>query len=72
MNPNPCKSLLLFYRDGFRSMTIGRVLWTVVLIKLFVIFVVVRLLFFPKFLSRFDTDEAKQDFVSKELIERSK
>lgn len=36
-----------FYADGFRQMTVGRVLWTVILIKLFVIFVVLKLLFFP-------------------------
>ena len=29
-----------FYRDGFRSMTIGRTLWTVIIIKLIVIFAV--------------------------------
>lgn len=72
MSQNPCRSILRFYRDGFRSMTVGRVLWMVVLIKLFVIFVVVRMLFFPRFLSRFDTEEAKQNFVSKELIQRAK
>lgn len=71
MSKNPYKSIVRFYRDGFRSMTVGRVLWAVVLIKLFVIFVIVRMLFFPKFLNRFDTDEAKQEFVSNELIERA-
>lgn len=72
MSQNLCKRIMQFYRDGFRAMTIGRVLWVVVLIKLFIIFVVVKMLFFPKFLSRFDTEEAKQNFVSKELIQRAK
>ena len=36
-----------FYVDGFRSMTVGRVLWTVILIKLVVIFLVLKLFFFP-------------------------
>lgn len=27
-----------FYRDGFREMTWGRVLWAIILIKLFVMF----------------------------------
>ncbi len=35
-----------FYRDGFRSMTWGRTLWLLVLLKLFVIFFVLRL-FWP-------------------------
>ncbi len=33
-------------------MTVGRVLWTVILIKLFVIFVVLKLLFFPDVLAQ--------------------
>lgn len=35
-----------FYRDGFRSMTWGRTLWLIILIKLFVMFFVLRLFFF--------------------------
>ena len=35
-----------FYRDGFREMTWGRVLWAIILIKLFVMFFVLKL-FFP-------------------------
>ena len=34
-----------FYVEGFRSMTLGKVLWTVILIKLFVIFFVLKLFF---------------------------
>ena len=36
-----------FYYDGFREMTLGRTLWAIILIKLFILFVVLRLLFFP-------------------------
>ena len=39
-----------FYRDGFREMTWGRVLWAIILIKLFVMFFVLKLFFFPSFL----------------------
>lgn len=39
------------YYDGFREMTLGRTLWVIILIKLFLIFVVLRLLFFPDALS---------------------
>ena len=38
-----------FYRDGFRAMTWGRVLWVIILLKLFVLFVVLKLFFFPDF-----------------------
>ena len=38
------------YYDGFRSMKLGRTLWAIILIKLFIIFVVLKLFFFPNFL----------------------
>ena len=40
-----------FYWDGFRSMTIGRTLWALILIKLFIMFAILKLFFFPDFLS---------------------
>lgn len=42
----PLASVWRFYRDGFRAMTWGRTLWLLVGIKLAVIFVVLRFLFF--------------------------
>ena len=39
-----------FYLEGFRSMTWGRVLWFIILIKLFILFFILRLFFFPDFL----------------------
>ena len=38
-----------FYRDGFREMTLGRTLWALILVKLFIMFFVLRLFFFPDF-----------------------
>ena len=54
---NMSKNNLLYktfrlYVDGFRSMTIGKVLWTVILIKLFVMFFVLKLFFFPDVLEQ--------------------
>ena len=40
-----------FYRDGFRSMTIGKSLWRIILVKLFIMFAVLKVFFFPDFLS---------------------
>lgn len=34
-----------FYRDGFREMTWGRTLWILILVKLFVLFAVLRVFF---------------------------
>ncbi|MDR1653066.1 MAG: DUF4492 domain-containing protein [Prevotellaceae bacterium] len=59
-----------FYREGFRNMTVGRTLWAIVLIKLFIMFAILRVFFFPNFLnSKFDTKEQKADYVREQLIE---
>lgn len=55
-----------FYRDGFRSMTWGRTLWLLVLLKLFVIFFVLRLFFFRPALAGLTTEQ-KQDAVADRL-----
>ena len=59
-----------FYRDGFRSMTVGRSLWLLILIKLFVVFVLLKGLFFPNFLGQFKSGQERNDYVRKQLIER--
>ncbi len=60
------------YYDGFRSMTLGKTLWAVILIKLFIMFAVLKLFFFPNFLADNSEDGREADFVSSEIIERSK
>ena len=59
-----------FYRDGFRGMTLGRTLWLLILIKLFIMFFILKLFFFPSFLKG-KTSEEKQEYVGSELINRS-
>lgn len=56
-----------FYCDGFREMTLGRTLWIIILIKLFVIFVVLRLFFFPAVLGG-RSEEERGGIVRGELI----
>ena len=58
------------YYDGFRSMTLGRTLWAVILIKLFIIFIVLKLFFFPNFLKQHAGDD-KAGYVAGELVERA-
>ncbi len=48
------------YRDGFRQMTIGRTLWALILIKLFILFFVVKLFFFPNILERDYSNDAQR------------
>jgi len=57
-----------FYRDGFRQMTVGRTLWKIIFIKLFIMFAVLKLFFFPNFLAtQFTTDAQRADYVIEQL-----
>ena len=58
------------YYDGFRSMTLGRTLWAIILIKLFIIFVVLKLFFFPDFLKQHANGD-KAGYVATELTDRA-
>ena len=59
------------YYDGFRSMTLGKTLWAIILIKLFIIFVVLKLFFFPNFLKQHAGGD-EPSYVAKELVDRAK
>ena len=56
------------YVEGFKNMTWGKSLWIIIFIKLFIMFAILKVFFFPDFLnSRFETDEEKSEYVSKQL-----
>lgn len=60
-----------FYYEGFRDMTVGKTLWMIIIIKLIVLFGILKLFFFPDILSRdYSTDEQRAEHVRKELIHR--
>ncbi len=61
--------MVAFYRDGFRSMTVGRTLWLIVIVKLIIMFGILRVFFFPRFLE--GSEQEKKNYVSEQLIERS-
>ena len=69
-NTNILNKVIHFYVDGFRNMTVGRVLWTVILIKLAVIFLVLKLFFFPDVLGQKAKDGDRAGYVAGELIKR--
>lgn len=59
------------YVDGFKNMTLGKTLWLIILIKLFIMFAILKVFFFPNFLkSNFDTNEQRSEHVSDEFIRR--
>lgn len=62
-----------FYYEGFRDMSWwGRRVWLIILIKLFIIFVILKLLFFPDFLKmKFKTDNQRSDYVLEQLTKSS-
>jgi hypothetical protein len=62
--------IIRFYLEGFKSMEWGRTLWVLILIKLFIMFVILRLFFFPRYLNQFKTSSEKEEYVSNELIQR--
>lgn len=60
------------YVDGFRSMVLGRTLWTIILLKLFIMFVLLKTFFFPDFLgTHFSTDVERAEHVLQNLTQRS-
>jgi len=58
------KHLFLFYHQGFRSMVVGRTLWKIIAIKLFIMFAILKLFFFPNFLEKnFNTEHERAGHV---------
>jgi len=63
------KRIFIFYYDGFKKMTWGRKLWGIILLKLFIMFAILRLFFFPDLLKRdFDSDEERASHVLDQMI----
>ena len=56
-----------FYYEGFRNMTIGRTLWLIILVKLFIIFVVLKAFFFPNYIKEHAQSGQEAEFVSERL-----
>jgi len=64
-------NIFLFYYQGFKNMTIGKKLWTIIIIKLIIIFLVLKLFFFPDFLNtNFKTDKERSNHVIEQLTKQ--
>jgi hypothetical protein len=59
-----------FYREGFRDMsTWGKKVWIIILIKLFIMFAILKVLFFPDFLKKkYDNDKQRSEYVMDQLL----
>jgi len=65
------KRIINFYTEGFRNMTVGKKLWLIIFIKLFIMFAILKLFFFPNFLqTNFSTDQERSDYVIEQLINK--
>jgi hypothetical protein len=54
--------------DGFRQMKLGKTLWVIILIKLFIIFVILKIFFFPDFLKTHAPQGHEADFVAGQVL----
>lgn len=65
---NIFSKIFYFYWDGFRNMTVGKRLWIIILVKLFIMFAILRLFFFQDFLeTNFSSDDERSDYVIEQL-----
>lgn len=62
-------SIANFYIQGFREMTWGRELWVLIILKIIILFLVLRLFFFKPVLAG-QTEEQKSNFVGDRLTEQ--
>ena len=63
------KQIFRFYYSGFSNMSgWGRKVWIIILIKLFIMFAILKIFFFPDFLrTRFDNDKQRSEYVLDQL-----
>lgn len=64
------KQIAAFYLDGFRAMTLGKTLWAIILIKLLIIYGVLKVFFFPDYLhDNYTSDIERAAHVSSSLTQ---
>lgn len=61
------KAFHLYY-DGFRSMTLGKTLWLIIGIKLVIIFIVLKLFFFPNHIKQNAEEGKEADYVAEKIL----
>jgi hypothetical protein len=66
---NVFERIFWFYINGFRNLNgWGKQVWIVIIVKLFIMFFILKLFFFPDILKKnFDTDEQRSEFVLDQL-----
>lgn len=66
------KKIIQFYVEGFRQMRLGKVLWAIIGIKLFVMFAILKVFFFPNTIANESKSLGidKSEYVANEFLER--
>ena len=67
-NGNILYKVWRFYSKGFRQMTVGRTLWVLIIVKLIVIFVILKWLFFPDYVRTNAPQGKEAEFVAGEVL----
>lgn len=65
------KRIINFYKEGFANMKLGKTLWIVVLVKLAVIFLVIKMFFMPDILNELTSKGNEADYVSTQITDRA-
>lgn len=65
------KKIATFYIDGFKSLPKwGKQVWLIIIIKLIIMFLVLKIFFFPDFLKQnFNSDQERSNHVLEELTD---
>lgn len=72
VQPHFFSRIFQFYMGGFRRMVLGRILWKLIIIKLIIMFGVLKLFFFQGFLeSKFTTDDQRAAYVVEQITDFS-
>ena len=68
MRGNIIGSIARFYWDGFRQMTLGRTLWVVIIVKVIIIFGVLKVFLFPNYIKEHAASGEEAEFVANSII----
>ena len=69
MIKNYLKNIASLYIDGFKNMKMGKKLWLLIIIKLIIMFGILKVFIIDETLNtKFQTDEEKSEFVIRNLI----
>ena len=72
MKENVFLRIWRFYYEGFRNMKLGKTLWLIIIIKLFIIFAILKVFFFHDYIGENAEKGQESEFVADEILDDSK